>query len=195
MSNDLSPENQQVTAVISHFVKPTRQAGYEEWLAGIAAVAREFEGYCGSSIIRPKEGLELEYVIILKFNSYLNLRNWLESEIRKEWIERANPLIQKPENIQVTTGLESWFSVPGKQVKSPPPRYKMAILTWFAVYGCLMVVQYLLTPIFKLFPPLLVPIIPIISIGIVVALLTYVVMPRLSKLFSPWLYPKSKGSI
>lgn len=191
MSNNIPPENQQVTAVISHFVKETRKEGYEEWLAGISAVAREFEGYCGASIIRPTKEIGLEYVIILRFDSYLSLRTWIESDIRKEWIERAKPLIEKPEKIQVTTGLESWFSVPGKQPKSPPPRYKMALLTWFAVYCCLMLVQFVFRPIFKLLPS---PIVPIISIGIVVAMLTYVVMPRLTKLCYRWLYPQAKES-
>ena len=34
--------NQQVTAVISHYIRPGRESGYEEWLQGISQAAREF---------------------------------------------------------------------------------------------------------------------------------------------------------
>lgn len=192
MSNTLHAENEPVTAVISHLVKPGRELAYEEWVLGISAVAREFKGHSGVSIIRPTKGSDPEYVIILKFDRYSNLRNWMESDLRRDWIERVKPLIQRFESIQVMTGLETWFSLPEKPLKSPPPRYKMAIITWFAVYCCLTVIQYLLDPIFKLLPPVLVP---MISIGIVVTILTYVVMPRLTRLFYWWLYPKSKQNI
>ncbi len=32
--------NQQVTAVISHYIRPGRKSGYEVWLEGISQVAR-----------------------------------------------------------------------------------------------------------------------------------------------------------
>jgi len=191
MSNSFA-ENQPVTALICQFVKPGFESAYEEWVTGISNAAREFEGHCGVSIIRPTKGSNSEYVIILRFDHYSNLRNWMESDTRKEWIKKANRLVRKAENVQLMTGLETWFSLPEKPLKLPPPRYKMVIITWLAVYSCITVIQYLLSPIFKLLPPVIVP---IISTGIVVALLTYVVMPRLTRLFYRWLYPKSKEII
>ena len=191
MSNSFE-ENKPVTALICQFVKPGLESAYEEWVTGISNVARVFEGHCGVSIIRPTKGSDSEYVIILRFDRYSNLRNWMESDTRKKWIEKAKHLVRKSEHVKFLTGLETWFSLPEKPLKSPPPRYKMVIITWFAVYSCVTVIQYLLGPIFKLLPPVIVP---IISIGIVVVMLTYVVMPRLTRLFYRWLYPKSKDTI
>ncbi|HLO47346.1 MAG TPA: antibiotic biosynthesis monooxygenase [Kamptonema sp.] len=190
--SDTFAENEPVTAVICQFVKPGLESAYEEWVAGISAVARGFEGHCGVSIIRPTKEIESEYVIILRFDRYSHLRTWMESDTRKEWIEKAKMLVRKSENVQLMTGLETWFSLPEKPLKLPPPRYKMVIITWFAVYSCITVIQYFLGPIFKLLPPVIAS---ILSTGIVVAMLTYVVMPRLTRLFYRWLYPKSKGSI
>ncbi len=65
--------NQQVTAVISHYIRPGRESGYEAWLEGISQVARQFEGHNGVTILRPQPGLRAEYVIILRFNNYHNL--------------------------------------------------------------------------------------------------------------------------
>lgn len=181
-------ENHQVTAVISHVIRSGREQGYEEWLHGIAAAAKQFDGHMGVSIIRPRDHAHPEYVAILRFDRYNNLKTWLESDTRREWIERLQPLIEKPESIQTLTGLETWFSLPNQLLKTPPPRYKMALITWLGVFFTLAIVSRLLAPILSNLPILLAQ---LITTGLVVALLTYVIMPRLTKLFRLWLYPKS----
>jgi uncharacterized protein len=181
-------EDSQVTAIISHVVRTGREQGYEEWFHGIAADARKFKGYLGVSTIRPQDHSHPEYVVILKFDRYDNLKIWLESDVRREWIERLQPLIEKPEDIQTLTGLETWFSLPHQPLKSPPPRYKMALVTWLAVFVTLAILSRLLAPILANLPTLLSQ---LITSGLVVILLTYLIMPRLTKLFKPWLYPKA----
>jgi uncharacterized protein len=180
-------EDSQVTAIISHIVRPGREQGYEEWFHGIAADARKFKGHLGVSTIRPPDHAHSEYVVILKFDHYDNLKTWLESDVRREWIERLQPLIERPESIQTLTGLETWFSLPNKSLKAPPPNYKMAIVTWLGVFVTLAIVSRLLTPILSNLPVLLNQ---LITTGLVVALLTYLIMPRLTQLFKHWLYPK-----
>jgi hypothetical protein len=180
-------ENQQVTAIISHLVRSGREQGYEEWFHGIAAAARQFKGYLGVSTLRPQDHAHPEYVVILRFDDYNHLKQWLESDVRQEWIERLQPLIQKPETIQMLTGLETWFTLPNKPLKTPPPRYKMALVTWLGVFVTLAVLSRLLAPLLS---RLLLLLNQLITTGIVVATLTYLVMPRLTQLFRKWLYPK-----
>lgn len=177
-----------VTAVITHLVKPGREAGYEEWMRGIIPVAKTFEGHLGVNILRPEKNLHPEYIIVLHFDHDKNLQAWLNSDVRREWIERAKPLIQTREDVQVLTGLETWFVLPRKPPKLPPKRYKMALLSWIAVFVTLSTVRYLLTPLVAYLPALLAQ---LITIGIVVCLLTYVVMPQITRLFYKWLYPNS----
>lgn len=183
-NNDI---NEQVTAVISHQIKPGREQGYEEWLKGIAADAKRFEGHCGVSIIRPRDGVCPEYVAILKFDRYTHLKQWIESDVRQQWLDRLEPLIAKPEEVQTLTGLETWFTLSGQSRKSPPPRYKMALVTWLGVFVTVGVLSRFLPLILSAIPPLLSQ---VISSGLTVALLTYLVMPQLTRLFSKWLYPK-----
>lgn len=177
--------NQHVTVVFSHLVKPGRETGYEEWMKGISAVAKTFPGHAGVSIFRPEKGPLLQYVIVLKFDRMENLQNWLDSDVRQEWIERSKPLIQPPQELQILTGMETWFTLPTQLGKPAPPRYKMAVITWLGVYSCVMVLGYILKPILGNLPLFLNQ---AISIAIVVILLTYIIMPRLTKLFSKWLY-------
>lgn len=177
-----------VTAVIAHLIKPGREAGYEEWMKGIIPVARSFPGHLGVNIIRPQPKTHPEYIIVLHFDRHENLQNWLDSDARREWIDRAKPLIQSPEEIQVLTGLETWFELPRRPQPKPPKRYKMALLTWLAVFVTLTIVGNLLRPLLVSLPVVLAQ---IINIGIVVWILTYVLMPRLTQIFRKWLYPDS----
>jgi hypothetical protein len=177
-----------VTAVISHLVKPGREEGYEEWMRGIIPVAKTFEGHLGVNVLRPDKGVPLQYIIVLHFDHHKHLQAWLDSDVRREWIERAKPLIQAPEDVQILTGLETWFVLPRQLPKSPPKRYKMALLTWLAVFLTLSAMRYLLAPLLAPLPGLLAQ---LITIGVVVLLLTYVVMPQLTRLFYKWLYPNS----
>lgn len=115
-------DKQIVTAVISHLVKPGQEDRYEQWLHEISKVAQQFEGHSGVSFVRPQNAAHPEYAIILKFDCYKNLRQWMESPIRQEWIDRVKPLVQKDQDVQILTGLETWFTLPGKLVQHPPKR-------------------------------------------------------------------------
>ncbi|MBL1175192.1 antibiotic biosynthesis monooxygenase [Pantanalinema sp. GBBB05] len=186
LTNHTDAEPYLVTAVISHVVKPGREQSYEAWFQGIAADARKFNGHLGVSTIRPQEHTHPEYVVILKFDCYNNLKNWLESDIRREWIERLQPLITRPEAIQTLTGLETWFTLPKKPMPVPPPRYKMAIVTWLGVFFTISLLNRLLVPLLAGLPKLLSS---LIITGLTVVLLTYLIMPRLTQFFRKWLYP------
>ncbi|WP_204102798.1 MULTISPECIES: hypothetical protein [Spirulina sp. CCY15215] len=184
-----SSENQKVTAIISHFVRPGREEGYEEWLKGIGAAAQEFEGHDGVTVIKPKPGGHNEYVAILRFNTYPQLCRWLKSDQRKKWIDCVKPLIQESEKVQIITGLENLVSLPGSVSVTAPPRYKTAIIVWLGVFLCSSVLGIVLNPLLAALP-LFLP--QLISIGITVFVLTYFVMPLLTRLFYKWLHPQSK---
>jgi hypothetical protein len=180
-----SSDVQSVTAVISQKVRPGREEGFKVWAKGIAGAAQQFAGHQGVTILRPQDHAHPEYVIILRFDTYTHLRQWLDSDVRQDWIERSHPLVEKSQTVQVLTGLETWFTLPHQPMQRPPARYKMAILTAFSVFTLVNVYSWLLSGLLTGLPPLLRSLIVII---LVVLSLTYVVMPGLTKLFRPWLF-------
>lgn len=182
-------DKQQVTAMISELVKPGKEAEYEQWLREISSAAQQFEGHTGVNFIRPQDPKYPKYVIILKFDCYGHLKDWLDSPVRQFWIDQAKPLVQKEQEMQVLTGLETWFTLPGQVGQSPPKRYKMAILTSVSVFIVAQFLRVVLAPILIQFPPLLGA---LISTVLTVFLLTYVVMPRVSRAFRRWLYPEQE---
>ncbi|MEM9272409.1 MAG: antibiotic biosynthesis monooxygenase [Cyanobacteria bacterium P01_F01_bin.143] len=179
-----------VTVVISRRVKPGCEEAFEKFISGITATAMTFEGHLGTNIFRPQTPENNEYQIIFKFDRASNLRIWEESECRRQWLARAESLRLEAPTIKVITGLETWFTLPSPKPIIPPPRYKMAAITLLAIFPLIQLANLVLVPLLKPLPPLLGG---LIITGIIVLLMTYVVMPRMTKLFSRWLYPQKRS--
>lgn len=182
-------EDPPVTVIVSRQVKPGCEKAFEEFISGITAAAMTYEGHLGSNIFRPSDPKYREYKIIFKFDRQSNLRRWEESECRRQWLARAESLTVGSPVIEILTGLETWFTLPAKKPIKPPPRYKMAVLTFLAIFPLINLVNLLLTPFLVGFPPLIRTFIVCV---ILVSLMTYVVMPRMTRLFYRWLYPRKK---
>jgi uncharacterized protein len=189
-------ENRQyhVTAVITHRVRSGREQGYEAWITGISAAAREFPGHLGVSILRPQPGSATDYIIVLQFETGDYLNDWLDSDTRKVWIDRVQPLIREQEHIQVLTGLEAWFALPA-QTSQPlgnrvPKRYKQAFLVWVGVMFVSLFVSPLIAPWLASLPPLLRM---MLNVAVTVILLLYVIMPRLTQWFQGWLFSEDRS--
>ncbi len=182
----METDDQGVTVVISQVVKSGCEKAYEDWLKDISSVARTYTGHLGITILRPQPGVRSEYVIIFRFDSYENLKIWMTSPDREYWLIQGKPLLASDPQVQEISGMEAWFSVPGQVLKTPP-RYKTALLTWGVVYVLLNLLNTYLRPFFVNISPLITS---LIFSGIMVLLMTYVVMPRVSRLFSKWLYAK-----
>lgn len=174
-----------VTAVITHRVRPGREGGYEEWIQGIAGDARRSDGYLGAHILRPELGVSSDHVIVVQFESCQQLDGWLQSETRRNWAERVQPLIREAESIRVLTGLEPWFQLPGQAAQVPPKRYKQAILVWIGVVIVSLLVSPLVNNLLVAWPQ---PLRLLITMGITVTLLTYWVMPFLTRRCKGWLF-------
>src|SRR5262245_30513499 len=172
-----------VTAVIRRLVKPGCEARFEEWVRGISPVAASFPGHLGINIFRPTDPAHPEYLLILQFDREENLRGWLESDVRRDWIRRSDEFTQGPEQRTHVSGLEHWFTLPGRPVPLPPPRLKMAILTVAAAWPIVMGVNVLLGAIL---PGIGMPSGTLLTTLVLTALLTYVAMPNLTRLFYGW---------
>lgn len=175
-----------VTVVISRRVKPGCEAAFETFLLKVTAACSQFPGYLGSSIFRPASIDDPEYRVIFKFDRLSNLRHWETSEERQRCFAQAETLTECPPNVQVLTGLETWFTLPGKAAIVPPPRYKMALVTWLAVFPLITVISTLLQN--QLLPLPLVFRVMLVT-AIAVPTMTYVLMPQMTRLFAWWLYP------
>jgi uncharacterized protein len=175
-----------VTTTVTRRVKPGHEAAYEGFLAGISGAARAFPGYLGVEVFRPAPGRGGEYRIVYRFDSVAHLRAWLDSAEHAAWLARAEPHVAGPIQTQVLTGLEGWFTLPTQPGAPPPPPYKMALVTWAAIFPLITLVVVASAPLLSHLP-LVVRL--AVTTGITVPLMTWVVMPRVTRLLGRWLYP------
>jgi uncharacterized protein len=176
-----------VTTTVTRRIKPGHEAAYEAFLAGISGAARAFPGYLGVEVFRPTPGGHGgEYRIVYRFDSLAHLETWVDSPEHAAWLERAEPHVAGPMRTQVLTGLESWFTLPTQPGTPPPPPYKMALVTWMTIFPLITLVVVASAPLLGSLP--LVARLAVTT-GITVPLMTWVVMPRVTRLLGRWLYP------
>jgi uncharacterized protein len=175
-----------VTTTVSRRVKPGHEAAYEQFLTGIIGAARAFPGHLGVEVFRPAPGGDGEYRIIYRFDTVAHLRAWLDSAEHAAWLARAEPHVAGPIQTQVLTGLESWFTLPSQPGIPPPPPYKMALVTWMTIFPLITLVVVATAPLLGSLP--LVARLAVTT-GVTVPLMTWVVMPRVTRLLHRWLYP------
>ncbi len=175
-----------ITVSVFRRVKPGCVRAFEEFLSGIINASMTFQGHLGTNVFRTSDPTHPEYLIVFKFDRRSNLRRWEESECRRQWLTRIESLTVGSPAIEVLTGLETWFTISPRKPIVPPPRYKMATLTWIAIFPLVNIINLLLGSTLNSLPSLLRSLIMTV---ILVPLMTYVVMPRMTRLFTWWLYP------
>jgi uncharacterized protein len=175
-----------VTTTVTRRVKPGHEPFYEQFLKGIISAARVFPGHLGVEVFQPQTARSGEYRTVYRFDTAEHLRAWLDSDEHAAWLERAEPHVIGPIRRSFVTGLESWFTLPGQPALLPPPPYKMALLTWITIFPLITAVVVIAEPLLRELP--LVPRLGITT-ALTVPLMTWVVMPRVTRLLRGWLYP------
>ncbi len=179
-------EGSAVVSVIRHEVKPGHDAEYEAWVADVLPIAERFPGHQGVAIIRPPEGSRV-YTIVLHFDTLEHLRGWLESDTRHTLLNRVQPyLTHAPGEVEIRPGLEFWLSPPGQKHARP---YKQFLLILSALYPLSLGMGWLMQPLFVAMPALaLPPVRGFMLAATIVAVMTWVIMPRYTRLVAGWLY-------
>jgi antibiotic biosynthesis monooxygenase (ABM) superfamily enzyme len=191
-----------VTVIVTRTAKKGRIKEFEDWMDGIVHESLKFEGHMGVNIIRPVDQSRPEYVIIFHFNTLDNLLKWEKSQARKEWLEKSKNVVEREDKVQKLSGLEFWFTPRSTNTfkrgadnnnedssmsVTVPPRYKMAIITAGIVFVLL---NTLIPQIEQLTTPLPLLLSSLLGVLIMVLLMTYLIMPSITRLLKPWLYRK-----
>jgi antibiotic biosynthesis monooxygenase (ABM) superfamily enzyme len=176
------------TAVITHRVREDRHADYEAWLTEIEPLCKASPGHLDWNVVRPIPSLTDTYTYIIRFDTAAHLRLWMESATRARLIEKVRPFFVTGDDVVIKSGLDFWFVPDGGQA-AVPVRWKQYVATWSAIYPLALLTPHLLTPALR---GLRIPdhdaVTVLISTGMVVFLMVYVVMPRYTRLLKRWLF-------
>jgi antibiotic biosynthesis monooxygenase (ABM) superfamily enzyme len=125
---------------------------------------------------------DIRYVI-WRFDNQKDLDNWERSDVRNKFFLEVQNYAEQ--HYVKATGMETWFSLPDMHRVVAPPRWKMFLVTTFAAYLVSLIARTSLTPFLQSWPTYLTN---LIFSAILVGVLTYFLMPWLSKVFREWLY-------
>lgn len=190
---DTSEKQEEPVAVLTQrTVKQGCQEKFEAALHDFISASFRTEGQLGVHVIRPAPGTgSREYGILRRFSSAEARDGFYRSRLFQEWEETVAPMVEGAPARQELSGLEAWFSLPGRTEVPQAPRWKMALVTLAGVYPVSILVPWLLHPLIMPLHMFLQAF--FIALGIVV-MLTWAVMPALVKILRPWLYPRKEKS-
>lgn len=174
--------------VITHRVCGDKHTDYEKWLEEISPLAKAAPGYLDWHIVRPISGLSEIYTIIIRFDTEIHLKEWMNSPTRMRLIKKIQPLLVTGDDFFISSGLDFWFTPAGAKAQVPV-RWKQYLVTWSAIYPLVLGVSFIVTSFLQYFGVLSNRFITtFIVTGIVVYLMVYVVMPRYTRLIRRWLF-------
>jgi predicted amidohydrolase YtcJ/antibiotic biosynthesis monooxygenase (ABM) superfamily enzyme len=170
---------------VVHRVAPEHAAEFEEEMRGVTHAVRAFPGFLGDEVFRAGGGGAVEYRVVMRFASQAQLDAWQDSEVLRWWAERARARALASPDIDRVNGLEAWFTLPDRAGAPPPPKWKTAVVSAAAIYPIISVLPAALAPLVGALPGWLGR---LAVVALMTPLMTWGVMPLLTRLFRPWLY-------
>jgi antibiotic biosynthesis monooxygenase (ABM) superfamily enzyme len=180
-----------VTVVVTRVVKSGKEADYERWLHQLITDASSLPGYLGAHVHRPAAGGPREYSSVFRFDSVANLRSFEASDLRHRALREVAAFVEADAAWKEMTGLEFWFTPPPGTVVPQPSRIRMALLMIIVVYGLVLSIGTGVALVLKDAP---MPVRLLVTITIEVFLMTYFLMPRLTRWLAFWIYPSTRSS-
>jgi len=172
-----------ITVIITRAVREGSEEAFEATLRAFIPKSVTFPGHLGVFMLRPPPGGR-DFGAVLQFRTqeaWEGFQRWPQYQM---FLAEIEPYLQMAPETKTLCGLETWFTPLGAGVLRAPPRWKMAFVTWIGV--CISV--YVVNSAFSLFDqnwPMFVNL--LVSNAVIVAALTWAVMPVLSRLFRRWL--------
>jgi len=175
--------NEPVRRIARRRALPHCAEAYEAVLRGMFADMRGFKGFQGAEYIPPTEAGG-EHQVIVRFSTAADLAAWDASPLHATWMERTRTVAEGDPEYRLLSGLEAWFPQTVVSGPKPPPRSRMAIITWLGIFPTVTLLQLIVAPFLA---PLPLVLRMAVFTMLVVALMTWVVMPQLTRLLRGWI--------
>jgi len=170
-----------VRMVTSYLLRDEGRAVHRAVHDDVMSELRNYSGFREREILDAVPGVQPETVVILTFDDETSLRTWLDSDERARLLSRLDPHIEGTFTTNVLGGFAGWFTF---DTAAEPKRWKQAAVVLLALFPTVLLITYVRT---LLWPDA--PLVPAVFVGNVigVAILTWVLMPPLTRKLSRWL--------
>ena len=179
-----------VTKIIDRVPNPGMETRLEQSIKELIAAAMRYPGHLGVTVTRPSLPAQPGFRMVYRFDTCEHLRAWEESADQARLVEIANRYTQGEPRRTVLTGLEAWFTLSAHPAAQIPPRGRMSVVTWLGIFPLVFLYGLVLHWILPADTPTVLRI--AVNTALVVPTMSYLVGPRLARLFKSWLYPEAK---
>jgi antibiotic biosynthesis monooxygenase (ABM) superfamily enzyme len=178
----MNAHSQAIHVAITRRIKPGREQEFETALKEFFARSLTHSGVQGAAMLIPPPGSSsMEYGILRSFANAAERDAFYDSPFYLEWKKRIAPLSDGEPEARELQGLEAFFRQKGSGL---PPRWKMAIATYLGVVPVVMTLALTLGPLIRSWNFVLNN---FVFNAFVVILLTWVVMPLITRVLHGWL--------
>ncbi|MEP1126512.1 MAG: antibiotic biosynthesis monooxygenase [Ilumatobacter sp.] len=174
-----------VTTIVTRTVPAERREDYEAWLHRLLVKAEHLDGFLGADVHRPSAQHD-RYTSVFRFATPEHLEAFQRSDLFHQSQAEAATIVDNDPVWDTHTGFELWFSPPPGTNVAQPVRWRMALLIGAVVYVLVLVFGALATAFIGDWPT---PLRLAIVIAIEITLMTYVLLPWLTKRLATWIYP------
>ncbi len=180
-----------VTVSIVRHVAPEHAEQMIAWVRAGSSLAERFEGFLGTGWVRPAADSE-QWHMLYRFADHASLEAWQESPQRAWWLGSAQGLVGES-LLERRTGIEGWFDEPESRdvvdlrpPPSAPPRWKQAVVIWFAFFPLSLALGLLLLAAGL---DLNIVLRTMVTTIVATPIMTYGLLPWMTKRFQWWLKP------
>jgi antibiotic biosynthesis monooxygenase (ABM) superfamily enzyme len=187
------------SAFMEHIVPTTKQLAFRQWHQTLVHSIQQAKGFVQVDLHSPlecKNGV-LKWYSVIHFDSPTHLNDWLTSSDRQELMKSGQEFFVTYRFKSFTTGLEGWFShQDGAEISSlGPSAWKQALIVVLGLYP----VVFLQSKLFEslgIMQSWSYANSMLVNLIVTTIILTWFVMPQISRPLEFWLQPAyalSKG--
>lgn len=188
-------EHQPITVSIERRVNPERIVEATTWVQSGIRLAGTFPGFLGSGWVRAGAASDTWHMLY-RFTDESTLDAWEGSPQRVSWLGEDREFMEQS-RVEKRTGIEGWFDTPSGQATDPgipatPPRWKQATSIWLGFFPVNLAFTLVVTTFIPGWNDLAVFWHVLISTLLLAPVMTFWVLPFVTRLIRGWLYAQPR---
>ncbi len=183
--SSISLQTKPVTITLTDHIPVAHQVEYEGLVAELHQLFQQQPDFVSVDVIRHTRLHLMEYTVVLRVDSDQSFSKWKKDPKIKVILEKIYAVAGEAEHSAKALGLEIWVDHKAGSEPVMPPVWKRVLMSVIAVYPMLVLLLTFSKPLIGHLPQMLQVLMIVIILSI---LLTWPIMPMLSKILHPWLF-------